>query len=171
MALGWFTPLRFLLLFCANCRPPRAARELAHAISAGRKEWEVRRIGKHRWRVRLHLVNEEARAIMADPESHLSKELPLPAHGGCLQATERPRHPGFVLTRIPRKEPGPQQSRSRGIGNQEQTEHEAMLDPCTIALTTHGWLGASGPVYILKLAGDPAIGQPGYGFGARLLRP
>jgi len=92
-----FTRLRFLKTYCNGLHPALPARELAEKILAGQREWEIRRIGGRRWKVRLHLVNEQARALMANPL------------GGFTGATAEARsvrikstvanHPGFLLLR------------------------------------------------------------------------
>jgi tRNA A-37 threonylcarbamoyl transferase component Bud32 len=114
---GWVTRLRFLKVYCANVAPALPTRKLAEVILAGQHEWEMRKIGGRRWKVRLHLVNEQARAIMTDPSASFAGNAEGMATAS-IKAKEN-NHPGFLLLR------------TRGKGKIEVGEK-------TIGFTLHG---------------------------------
>lgn len=91
------TRLRFLKTYCNLLQPVVPARGLAEKILAGQREWEIRRIGGRRWKVRLHLVNEQARALMANPLDSFTGST-TKTSSVRIEPTE-PNHPGFLLLR------------------------------------------------------------------------
>lgn len=63
-----FTQLRFLKCFCQACLPPMPFRRLAAAVQRGWRDWEMRLIGRRRWRVRLARLSDVARRVLEAPE-------------------------------------------------------------------------------------------------------
>ena len=82
--------------YCRQRRPPLDPQTLARQIQRGHREWEVRRIGGLRWRVRPRHLNKNLRQLLESPDTAVSPHYvvnklsaagPLPVGGTVIIAT------------------------------------------------------------------------------------
>jgi tRNA A-37 threonylcarbamoyl transferase component Bud32 len=90
--------VRFLKQFCQACEMQWSAEDVAALMWAGHREWEVRRFGKYRWKVRMNLLNGQARELMAQPDAIVGRAS-VGDRSVNVQATEK-YHPGFVMLQV-----------------------------------------------------------------------